>query len=471
MSVDFTSLDRRMSGRVLAPADDEFAVVRKWFIGRMSETLPLAVARCRTKHDVAAAVKFARDAGISFAMRSGAHSFAEYSMCDGLVIDLEELDDITVTDDVVTTGPGVRIAGMAQALAEHNRLIPFGWCTMVAVAGASMGGGFGPLGRYYGLACDHLTEAEVVLADGQIVRAAADEEPDLLWALRGAGAGNFGAVTSLTFRSRPTVPAIDFAAWWPAEHAASVIAGWQHWAPHASSRLNAELVLRCWPDLAEEPILVVFGLMVDTTVAEAKTHLSDLTDLIGTAPRNVSYTAVSAKALPEHHTFGGEPIGHLRKGGRPAEAEPGVRFVKSEFFDGPMPSDAAEDLAEWLLRDREASQQRELEFIPWGGKIGEPAPDDTAFVHRSPQFLLEHTVQAYGPTDLKKASHEWVSRSKEIVSPWGNGRVYQNYPDPDLTDWEHAYYGSNLDRLRRVKSAYDPDNVFRYQQSIRADVD
>lgn len=467
MSVDFTGLGERMSGRVVLPGDDDYLRMRKWFIGRLTETLPQAVAQCRDTRDVATAVKFAREAGIPFALRSGAHSFAEYSMSDGLVIDMDGLDHITVAEDTVTTGPGVRIGPLAEALAQHDRVVPFGWCTMVAVAGSSMGGGFGPLGRYFGLACDHLVEAEVVLADGRIVRTTEERDPDLLWALRGAGAGNFGAVTSLTFRTRPSVPAIDFAAWWPAEQAAAVIDGWQHWAPAAQANINAELVLRCWPSLSDDPVLTVFGLMVDTSGGQASRHLADLVDLVGTAPHRVSYTEVSPRALPEHHTYAGEPVQHTKLGGRPLEYDHGVRFVKSEFFDGTIPRDTAAELAEWLLRDRVAGQQRELEFIPWGGAIAQPAADETAFVHRSPRFLLEHSAVAQGTDAVKKASHEWAVRSKEIVAPWGNGHVYQNYPDPDLEDWAGAYYGGNLERLRRIKSTYDPDNVFRFEQSIR----
>ena len=466
MSIDFTPLRRRMTGDVILPDEAAYDRIRKWFIGCLTETLPQAIALCRTPGDVHAAVVFAREHDMPFALRSGAHSFAEFSVCDGLVIDMDELDGIVVDGDTVTTGPGVRIGPLADVLADHNRVVPFGWCTMVAVAGSSMGGGFGPLGRYYGLACDHLVAADVVLADGTTVRTTDEHEPDLLWALRGAGGGNFGAVTSLTFRTRPSVPAIDVAAWWPAEHAAAVIDGWQRWAPTAPRHVNAELVLRCWPDPDSEPILSVFGLMVDTSGGQANRHVADLVDLVGMAPQRVTYTELSARELPTHHTFAGEPVGHAKFGGRPAEYDHGVRFVKSEFFDGPAPRDAVAELAEHLLRDRSAGQQRELEFIPWGAEIGRPSPTDTAFVHRGAGFLLEHTVQAQGSATLQNESLEWARRSKEILAPWGNGRVYQNYPDRDLDDWTRAYYGDNIDRLRRIKTAYDPDNIFHFEQSV-----
>lgn len=467
-TVSFGQLGDRLRGRLVLPGEPGFDLVRKWFIGRFTETLPRAVARCAGTADVAAAIGFARAAGLGFALRSGAHSFAEYSMSDGLVIDLDGMDDITVAGDgtTVTCGPGTRIGALSEKLAGHGRVVPVGWCPMVAVAGASMGGGFGPLGRYYGLACDHLIAAEVVLADGSVVHTDETTEPDLLWALRGAGAGNFGAVTSLTFRTRPSVPAVHFAAWWDPADGAAVIDAWQRWAPAAPATVNAELILRCWPDPAEPATLCVFGPIVGANQHAAAERVAELADLAGTPPLRVSYTPVPAADLPNHHTFAGEPTSHNRLGGRPGDTAPGVRFVKSEFFDANLPPDAAAALVDTLLRDRVADQQREFEFVPWGGAIGEPAPDETAFTHRSPRFLVEHSVQAYGPDDLKRASHDWVTASKAVLSPWGSGRVYQNYPDPDLADWETAYYGGNHHRLREIKTAYDPDGVFHYEQSI-----
>lgn len=467
-AAEMSRLASRLKGSLILPAEPEYASISKWFIGRFTEQRPNAVVRCAALGDVAEALAFARATGVPFALRSGAHSFAEYSTTDGLLIDLGGLDSIEVDVDrrQVTVGPGTRIGPMAAVLGKSGLVVPFGWCPMVAVAGAAMGGGFGPLGRYYGLACDHLVAAEAILADGRRVRTDATNEPDLFWALRGAGAGSFAAVTALVFRAREAVPATSFAAWWAFERATAVIDAWQHWAPEAPDRINAELVLRASPDPAEPPLLVVFGLMVDTDPDEAQAVIGELVDRVGAAPERVNLLPLSAAELPDHHSFAGEPVVHTVLGGRPADVEPGVRFVKSAFFDHPVPERVIGEVVEWFVRDRVAGQQRELEFIPWGGALGRVAPDESAFVHRSARFLLEHTVQAYGPAMLKRASHRWVTRSKAILQPWANGHVYQNYPDPDLADWGAAYYGDNLPRLRAVKVAYDPTNFFRFEQSI-----
>src|SRR5690606_20907359 len=261
-------LARQVRGDVIRPGQPEYASALKWFIGRLAEVRPAAVVRCTDVPDVIASVAFARATGVPFALRSGAHSFAEYSTSDGLVIDLGPMNEVQVDRDTarVTVGPGAFIGPMAARLARSALVVPVGWSEYVAVAGATLGGGFSPLGRFYGLACDHLRAAQVVLADGQVVWADGAEHADLLWALRGAGGGNFGVVTSLLFQARPTVPAVDFAVWWRPQDAAAVIDRWQHWAPAVPDEINAELVLRSGPDESQPPRLVLFGVAVNRTV-------------------------------------------------------------------------------------------------------------------------------------------------------------------------------------------------------------
>ncbi len=459
-------LARDVRGEVVLPDQPEYASALKWFIGRLEEVRPAAVVRCADVADVVAALAFVRDTGVPFALRSGFHSFAEYSTSEGVVIDLRRLDGIRLDEATarVTVGAGVFVGQLARQLAPKGLVVPIGWSEYVGVTGASLGGGFSPLGRYYGLGCDHLRAAEVVLADGRVVRADEREHPDLLWALRGAGAGNFGVVTALEFQAHPAVPAVDFSVWWRVEDAAAVIDAWQRWAPEAPREINAELVLQSYPDMSPSR-LVLFGLAVGYAVDEVRDLLVDVAAQAGCAPRGQALVAKPADVVPVHVTYAGQTASHFPMGGRPADLPPGVRFVRSDFFDGPIPASAVEELVDWFVRDRVAGQQRELEFVPWGGAFARLRPDQTAFVHRTASFLLEHTVQAYDE-ELKSPSYAWVTRSRGIVQPHGNGHVYQNYPDPDLVDWAWAYYGDNLPRLRAVKAAYDPGNLFSYEQSI-----
>lgn len=462
-----TALADQLDGTLIRPGDPDYASACKWFIGRFNEMQPAAVARCGTVRDVVRSLASARAAGTPIALRSGAHSFAEHSTTDGLVIDLRPMNAVSVDADLhrATVGPGSLIGAMAAQLAGSGLVVPVGWSECVAVAGASLGGGFGPLGRFYGLACDHLAAAQVVLADGQVVWADDVHHPDLMWALRGAGGGNFGVVTALVFRARETVPAVEFAAWWRPQDAVAVIEAWQHAAPSAPDEINAELVLRSAPDPAQPPALVLFGLAVNSDVASTRAMLAGFADRVGRPAFRVNVLAVAADQLPTRHSYAGAQVGHAPQGGRPPDRAPGVRFVKSDFFDRPMPAGTIAELAEWFLDDRIPGQLRELEFIPWAGAYARVGSAETAFAHRGARFLLEHTVQSLAP-ELREPSYRWVTGSRSIVHPWGNGHVYQNYPDPDLAGWARAYYGDNLARLRQVKRGYDPDDIFHFAQSI-----
>ncbi|MBV9822453.1 MAG: FAD-binding oxidoreductase, partial [Actinobacteria bacterium] len=251
-----------LTGTVHLPGDTGYQHARKLFIGRRAEVFPTAVVECATEADVAAALAYARRHGMPFAVRAGGHSFAEHSTSTGLVLDLARLDHIDLLPGRVVVGAGVRVGALTDRLAEYDLVVPVGWCRTVGVAGAVLGGGYGVLGRYYGLGSDHLISARVLLADGRTVTTSALEHPDLFWALRGAGGGNFGVVVSMELRTRPAVALTAVQCSWPYRQAADVIDAWQHLVPAAPRTVNLELSLRA-SDLPEEPPSVtLFGVVV-----------------------------------------------------------------------------------------------------------------------------------------------------------------------------------------------------------------
>ena len=219
----FDGLASKLHGTLLSPHDPRYASMCKWFTGRSDDLVPQVVVRCADTHDVIEALRFIRSHQMPFAVRAGGHSYAEYSSTEGLLLDLGPMNGLQRRGSAIEVGPGTRIGPLAAALAKHERVVPLGWCPTVGVAGSVLGGGFGPLGRLYGLSCDHLVAARVVLADGREVPADTDREPDLFWALRGAGGGNFGVVTSLVLRTRPAVALSNFTCWWALGHAVPVI--------------------------------------------------------------------------------------------------------------------------------------------------------------------------------------------------------------------------------------------------------
>jgi hypothetical protein len=451
---------------MLLPADPGYPSVLKWFIGRYDDLMPAIVVRCASVDDVVAALAFAREHELEFAVRSGAHSFAEHSSTTGLLIDVGQLRSVSVEGDLVTVGPGVRLGPIVDELATIGRTLPLGWCPFVGVAGAALGGGFGPLARYYGLAVDQLVAAQIVLADGRVLTVDAANEPDLFWALRGAGGGHFGVVTQLVLRTSPAAPLTSFAAWWPADQAVELVDAWQQFAPFAPAELNCMLVLHTAPPDGEH-LAVVFGLLVgDEDGDRVRSVLDELATRVGSPPERTLIEPMAGGDTTYQYRFNGEVTEHEELGGRPVDQDPAVRFVKSEFFEQLLPREAIEALvANWSTS--EPDQRREIECVPWGRAIGRVPAEATAFVHRDALFMIETTIQSYGEPDRKRAAFDWATTSKAALHPWGNGHVYQNYPDPELVDASHAYYGSNLDRLLEVKAKYDPDNFFTSSQPLR----
>jgi Berberine and berberine like len=143
-------------------------------------------------------------------------------------------------------------------------------------------------------------------------------------------------------------------------------------------------------------------------------------------------------------------------------------MFKSEFFRRPLPTEAIAALVASLAEERVPGQSRELDFTPWGGAYNRIREDATAFVHRRELFSLKHTaiVDSDSSTGAQDAARRWLTKSWRMVRPWGTGRVFPNFPDPDLEDWRRAYYGTNYRRLQLVKGTYDPGNAFRFHQSI-----
>ena len=185
------------------------------------------------------------------------------------MIDVTPLDSVSVSGGVATIGAGARLGDVYASLNQRGLTLPAGSCPSVGIAGLTLGGGLGILGRKYGLTSDQLVGAQIVLADGRIVDCDASRDRELFWALRGAGAGNFGVVTSLVFRTRPASPATNFHLTWSFTHAAAVIEAWQDWAPSAPDELYASILVTASADIERPPAIDLLGSLLgsdsDTT--------------------------------------------------------------------------------------------------------------------------------------------------------------------------------------------------------------
>jgi FAD/FMN-containing dehydrogenase len=465
-TADWQALQAAIAGRVILPDAPDYEAVRKPVIARFANVRPAAVVLCRTPADTAATIAFARRTHLRVAIRSGGHSVAGRSSTNGVVIDVTPMNSVSLTGDVATVGAGVRLGDLYDALAEHGLTIPAGCGPSVGIAGLTLGGGLGILGRTYGLTCDHLLRARVVLADGRTIDCDQHHDQELFWALRGAGGGNFGVVTSLVFRTVPAPPATVFQLTWPLAHAAALIGAWQAWAPTAPDALDATLRLTAAGDGGRPPQAEVVGAVLGSE-ADAVRLLDQLVARAGLDPTTAARRQLPYRAA-KRYLAGLGSVDDQRERAAPDQPPQGHLFTKSEFFRQPLPEEAIAALVEHLAGRSAGGHAREVTFTPWGGAYNRVRADATAFVHRAELFVVQHlaTIGPDAPTVERDAARGWLARSWALVHSWGSGGVYPNFPDPDLEDWAHAYYGSNYERLLRVKAKYDPDNFFRFPQSL-----
>jgi FAD/FMN-containing dehydrogenase len=461
------ALQDLIAGEVVLPGSPAYQELPMPFNARFHDVRPQAVVLCANPQDISQTIWFAGRHGLACAARSGGHCFAGRSATRGVVIDVAPMGAVSVSGGVATVGAGARLGAVYESLQEHGLAIPAGTCPPVGIAGLTLGGGLGILGRNYGVTSDHLIGAQIVLADGRVLDCDEHHQEDLFWALRGAGAGNFGVVTSLVFRTVPAPQATNFHLTWPPARAAPVIAAWQGWAPVAPDELYMSLKLTAAGQVDQPASVDVYGALLGTE-SDATELLDELVLRAGADPISASATRLS---FPEMRRFwaelpvGGDGAGH---GGHAPAAPPPHLVAKSEFFRGPLPPEAIAALVDNLLQGRPSGESRELDFMPWGGAYNRVPPDATAFVHRDELFQLKHAVvvDLQAPTGSKQAARRWVRRSWASVHRWGSGRVFQNFPDPELEDWAGAYYGPNRQRLVRVKARYDPASFFRFHQSL-----
>jgi FAD/FMN-containing dehydrogenase len=401
MSV-WDALRKALTGEVILPGDERYDEARKPEIARFHDIRPQAIVRAATPEDVAATLAHAHRTNTPYAVRGGGHCFAGRSTTTGIVVDTRPMHSIVPAGDTVTVGAGARLGEIYDALEERGVTIAGGCGPPVGIAGLTLGGGLGIMGRRHGLTCDQLVGAQVVLPSGEIVETGEGDE--LFWALRGAGALGFGVVTSLTLRTVPAPHATAFHL--TVSDPAATIAAWQAWAPTAPDELAASLLIN-------RTGVHVFGAM-----------------LAGESETRAQLDALGAPATTTPGTYR-EIKRHLAEHG-PGEEAAGDLHMRSEFFRQLLPREAIDRLVETFAT---SDAPRELDFTPWGGAYNRVAEDATAFPHRDELFLLKHA--AFDDPG-------WVKRSFATTHPYGTGGVYPNFPEPGLDD--RAYYGGNYER-------------------------
>jgi FAD/FMN-containing dehydrogenase len=446
----FRELDRSLRGDVIQRGAPGYNAARVLYDTRFDAVKPQAIAYCESLADVQKTVRWARKHGVRIVPRSGGHSYGGYSTTSGVIVDVSRLHAISVTTSGrAAVGAGAQLLDVYTALAARGRMIPGGTCPTVGIGGLAQGGGIGLSGRKYGLTSDNLLEATVVLADGSVAVANAQQHQDLFWALRGGGGGNFGIVTRFVFRTHPASDVTTYSLEWPWSDAKAVVQAWQQLAPHAPDELASVLNVSAAAGGGA-------GITSAGQFFGSVTALRSLLAPLANAGTPTRYTTTPRTFLGAVHYFAGGG-----GGGRStfaAKSSIGARLLTSAGIDA---------LLHQIEAKRTAGTGSGIVLLDaWGGAINRVPKARTAFVHRGALFSLQYL--AYWSAGEPAAPNlAWLRRCYAATQPYLSGFAYQNYIDPDLSTWPHAYYGSNLPRLRQVKRRYDPHNVFHFRQSIR----
>ncbi len=471
-SADWTALARDLSGPLVRPGEASYPVAKRLFDPRFDSVNPAGVAYCRTAHDVAACLAFVRKFGIPVAARSGGHSYAGWSSTKGLVVDVSRMATVAVSGTTATVGAGTRLIDLYSGLAAHGRTIPGGSCPTVGVAGLTLGGGIGVVARAYGLTCDNVQSLQIVTADGQIRTCDSATNPDLYWACRGGGGGNFGVVTSFTFRTHPVGDLVLFFLYWPWAQAERVISAWQSWAPYGPDQLWSNMHLAAAPG-GRTPTLEVGGTYIGS-VGEAFAELEKLYAKTGAPSSHFLESTSWLNAMMVEAGCGGLTAAgcHLPTqvpGGQLSRAS---EYAKSDFFTTPLNSHGIGTLlngVEAMLRVSGApGGVGGVAFDSLGGAVNRVSASATAFVHRNALFSAQYTTgwNVGAPAGGVGCQHAWLRQFWQSMRPYASGQAYQNYIDPDLANWRQAYYGANYTRLSQIKAAHDPGNIFTFPQSL-----
>ncbi|KAJ3156076.1 hypothetical protein HDU89_005640 [Geranomyces variabilis] len=437
---------------------------------------PVAIYTPTAVDQISKAVRCAAAAGVAIAPRSGGHSYEGYSqggVSGSLMIDLSKFDSVTVdaSTNTAVVGPGIRLAPLYYKLWQSGQYVfPGGTCPTVGFGGLTLGGGYGMTGRMFGLALDQVLEITIVTADGAVKTVSATRNPDLFFALRGAGGGSYGIVTAFAVKlQRVTAKVTSFSYSWDSGRAAQIAAAYSAWgASNPSNKVTTELN---WDSSG--------AVELDGTYLGPKADipglLKVLTDISGApSDKDVRESTYIDSAL--RWTWTGETDPSTMKNPVAQDA----RYMKgsSVLYSKPISEGTIAVMAKHLNKKPAGATGAYAIIDLWGGKVNAVAANATAFARRNTLFGIELVVEwgdyQSGPGKPDCAvCLDWIKNFlldlvAQYRAEYGTQTVpaYQNYIDKNLPDWQHAYYGDSWAKLVAIKGKTDPDNVFRFPQSI-----
>jgi hypothetical protein len=442
-------------GRLIGPGDGDYDEARAVY-NAMIDKRPALIARCADADDVATAVGFARDHGLLLAVRGGGHNGAGLGTCDdGVVIDLSLLKDIEVdpANRTVRVGGGCTWSDVDSATNEHGLATPSGIISTTGVGGLTLGGGLGHLTRKYGLTIDNLLEAELVLASGERVRASSGENPDLFWAIRGGG-GNFGVVTSFTFRLHEVGTVIGGPTFWPIEQGAEVLSAYREFLPSAPRELNGFFAFHTVPPGPPFP---------------EEIHMRKVCGVVwcyvGAEQDAAAAMAPLLDAVPAPLMHGVAPMPHpMLQGAFDALYPKGEQWYWRADFVNEIPDEAV--AIHQRFGEAMPTLKSTMHMYPINGAAHDVGATDTPWSYREANWGSVFAGVDPDPTNVGVV-RDWSIDYFEALHPYSAGGGYVNMMMDEGQDRVRASYRENYDRLARIKAQYDPENLFRVNQNIQ----
>ncbi|TNC08216.1 FAD-binding oxidoreductase [Methylobacterium terricola] len=453
------ALARDLRGRLIRPGEPGFLVAAWPNNGRWADVLPLAIAMCTGGDDVRACINWARQERQTFAVRCGGHNYAGFSTTHGLLIDVKPMSGIQFDPKTgfVTIGAGASNQDMADAFRATGLAVPSGRCPTVGISGLTLGGGWGFSATRNGLTCDALRATDAVTADGTLHRgiAATGDDASLFWAARGGGGGNFAVHTSFTFEPHPVYDVTVFNIVWPARHQIELMLDLQDIQlnnPHlisTRSKLVPIVAGQVQRDkLGVQTLGQFFGppdqlrALLDRPLSRSKPTVAEINRMNYWSARDYLVTD-----------------------------DPGGFYdIRSSYVAGQLGGDAIDTMMRCMEKSPCGSvlQQNMGILFAAGGRVKAVRPTDTAYVHRESDFILEMET-SWSPLDMPdmvKRQQAWLTEYFAAMQRFVKPQSYVNFPSRDLPNWLDAYYGENVGRLCEVKRRYDPDDVFKFPQSV-----
>lgn len=442
-------LRRRLAGPLLLAGDPGYDDARTVW-NRMIDRRPALIARCTNTADVVTAIRFAREPNLLISVRGGGHNVTGHAVCErGLMIDLSSMKSVRVDPQrrIAHAEPGLNWKELDTATQQHGLATTGGIISSTGVAGLTLGGGHGWLMRKHGLTCDNVVSVEMVTADARVVRASADENPDLYFGIRGGG-GNFGIVTSFEFRLHPVTTVLAGFFLYSRTRARDVIALFREQAAKAPDELTLGTLVTTWSD--GEPVIAV-PLCYCGAIEQGERLVQPFRAL-----GSLKVDGVRPMTYGELQTM------------FDATNPPGAWYYKTGYLDG----DAVhgDGFVETLLEHGDFPSPSPLSRIyveHLGGAVARVRPDETAFVHRHAPFDLIVIAGGFRPEETDK-NMQWARATSSAMQPFMSGGTYVNYLGADAgVDAVRSAYGPAYERLVALKNRYDPDNVFRLNQNIK----